>query len=130
MDAPDPSVPRIIAATIDCNDLEGMTRFWADLLGVESQIHEHFGFLAHPENRKVTLWLQRVPEPKQGKNRVHLDFVAGDLAAAAQRVVDLGGTVIEDQSWQGFEWKTCADPEGNVFDIMQAQEHHQDSDAD
>lgn len=123
-----PATPKLIASTIDCNDLEGMTSFWGALLGVETQIHEHFGFLAHAEDRKVTLWLQKVEEPRVGKNRVHLDFVADDLDAAVARVVELGGSVGESQEWHGFSWRTCSDPEGNVFDIMQAQEQPEAAD--
>lgn len=121
-DSPRDSAPRLIATTIDCNDLQTMTRFWAELLGVASQIHEPFGFLAHPEDRRVTLWLQRVPEPRVGKNRVHLDFVSQDLAATLARVEELGGAVGDEHGWEGFTWRTCTDPEGNVFDVMQAQE--------
>ena len=123
------TTPKLIASTIDCNDLEGMTAFWGSLLGVETAVHEHFGFLAHGEDRKVTVWLQRVDEPKVGKNRVHLDLVVGDLDATLDKVRQLGGTVLDRHEWSGFLWQTCADPEGNVFDIMQAQEHH-DVDAD
>jgi predicted enzyme related to lactoylglutathione lyase len=120
-DKSDSSVPFMIASTIDCNDLEGMTAFWGGLLGVETQIVDHFGFLAHAPDRKVTIWLQKVDEPRTGKNRVHLDFAVLDLDAALERVIELGGTVGEAQTWQTFSWRTCADPEGNVFDIMQAQ---------
>ena len=123
------TTPKLIASTIDCNDLEGMTAFWGALLGVETAVHEHFGFLAHGEDRKVTVWLQKVDEPKVGKNRVHLDLVVGDLDATLDKVRQLGGTVLDRHEWSGFLWQTCADPEGNVFDIMQAQEHH-DVDAD
>jgi predicted enzyme related to lactoylglutathione lyase len=117
--APVPA-PRLIAATIDCNDLQAMTRFWSELLGVASQIHEPFGFLAHPEERRVTLWLQRVPEPRVGKNRIHLDLVAEDLDATLARIEELGGGIGDEQGWEGFVWRTCTDPEGNVFDVMQA----------
>ena len=115
-------VPVLIAATIDCSDLEGMTRFWGELLDVEFKTVEHFGFLAHAPDRKVTLWLQRVTEPKEGKNRVHLDFVVPDMEASLERVRSLGGGVGERHEWEGFIWTTCTDPEGNVFDIMQAQQ--------
>jgi predicted enzyme related to lactoylglutathione lyase len=114
--------PVLIASTIDCADLEGMTRFWAQLLGVEFTIEDQFGFLNHASGRKVTIWLQRVPEERAGKNRVHLDFVVGDLDAALERVSSLGGGVGERHEWSGFVWNTCTDPEGNVFDIMQAQQ--------
>ena len=118
----DADVPLLIAATIDCADLDAMTRFWGELLDVEFKTVEHFGFLAHAPDRKVTLWLQKVPEEKVGKNRVHLDFVVSDLDAALERVTELGGGVGERQEWEGFVWNVCTDPEGNVFDIMQAQQ--------
>ena len=117
-----PDVPVLIAATIDCADLAAMTRFWGELLDVEFQVVEHFGFLAHAADRKVTLWLQQVSEAKVGKNRVHLDFVVPDLDATLERVRSLGGGVGDRYEWHGFVWRTCTDPEGNVFDIMQAQE--------
>jgi predicted enzyme related to lactoylglutathione lyase len=119
---PQDTAPLMIAATIDCNDLELMTAFWAELLGVESQIHDQFGFLGHSPDRKVTIWLQKVPEEKAGKNRVHLDFVAQDLGATVEQIVALGGAAGDMSDWQGFVWRTCTDPEGNVFDVMQAQQ--------
>lgn len=120
------TAPLMIAATIDCNDLEMMTAFWAGLLGVESAVHEPFGFLAHSPDRKVTIWLQKVEEPRVGKNRVHLDFVAADLDATLERVTQLGGSIGDASEWQGYVWRTCADPEGNVFDVMQAQDPQPD----
>lgn len=114
--------PKLLATTIDCNDLEAMTTFWASLLDVEYQIHEPFGFLAPTEGRHATLWIQHVPEAKAGKNRLHLDFVVNDLPAACDRVIELGGSVGEQHSWDQFRWQTCADPEGNLFDIMAAQQ--------
>ena len=123
---PHPGTPRFIAVTIDCNDLETMTAFWGELLGVEFQIAEPFGFLGHTPDRKVTLWLQRVPEPREGKNRLHLDFAVADLDSSLDLVRALGGDVGEAHSWREYHWRTCSDPEGNVFDIMQASEQPSD----
>lgn len=115
-------VPLMIAATIDCNDLEATTRFWSEMFQLEATTEEPFSFLAPADGRKVSIWLQRVPETKATKNRVHLDFVVADLEAAERRVVELGGSLGERQTWQAFEWRTCHDPEGNEFDIMQAEQ--------
>ena len=60
---------------------------------------------------------QAVPEPKTGKNRVHLDLHVGAQRRpeVVERLVGLGGTVL----WEGQEgpstWVTMADPEGNEF---------------
>ena len=120
---PEPSAtPKLLASTIDCVDLEAMTTFWATLLDVAFEIHEPFGFLAPSENRRTTLWLQRVAEERVGKNRIHLDMVVQDLDAVGERVVALGGTIVGPGGWQEFIWTTFADPEGNLFDIMAAQQ--------
>ena len=116
-----PTVPLLVAVTIDCNDLEAMTTFWCGLLGVEvAHVEEPFSFLTHAPDRKVTVWLQRVEEPRVGKNRLHLDFAVLDLEATEQRIVELGGALRERQSFHEFVWRVCEDPEGNLFDVMQA----------
>ena len=58
-----------------------------------------------------------VPEPRQGKNRMHLDLVATDLPAEVERAVALGATKIGEFDEYGTRWTTLTDPEGNVFDI-------------
>ncbi len=117
-----PATPLMIAATIDVSDLEAASRFWSELLEVELLgIHEPFAFLGTAEGRKISIWLQLVDEEKAGKNRCHLDFVASDLEAAEKKVVALGGSLGDRSSWQQYKWRTCLDPDGNEFDIMQAE---------
>ena len=111
--------PRLIAVTIDCVDLERMFGFWSQILGIEGELHEPFGFIQRPGN--VSVWLQRVPESRVGKNRLHLDLVVDDLHSLEERIEELGGGIDGMHAWQGFQWRTCSDPEGNVFDVMQAQ---------
>ena len=116
-----PDVPLMTAVTIDCHDVPRLLEFWSELLGVDNNGQvEHFGFLAPAPDRRVSIWLQEVPESKRVKNRVHLDFAVPDLEAAERRVVELGGSLGDRQEWQGYLWRTCMDPEGNEFDIMQA----------
>ncbi|NND01148.1 MAG: VOC family protein [Acidimicrobiia bacterium] len=116
------STPLMIAATIDVSDLEAAAAFYSELLGLEVMgIIEPFAFLSAAEDRKVAIWLQKVPESKTVKNRCHLDFVVRDLKALEQRVIDLGGSLGDRQTWQEYLWRTCLDPDGNEFDVMQAQ---------
>jgi predicted enzyme related to lactoylglutathione lyase len=116
----------MVAVTIDCNDLERIATFWSSLLRVEvTSIQDGYAFLAHAPDRRVTIWLQQVPEPREGKNRVHIDLAVEDLEAAERRVVALGGSLGERHEWHGFEWRMCFDPEGNVFDVMLAPEDHE-----
>ena len=116
-------VPLMIAVTIDCNDLDRMAEFWSTMLGVEiSAKQDGFGFLAHPPDRKVAVWLQQVPEPRKEKARIHIDLAVPDLEAAEKRIQALGGTLLDRHEWEGFVWRMCEDPEGNVFDVMQVPE--------
>lgn len=66
------------------------------------------------------LIFQRVPEVKQGKNRLHLDVRVEDIDVAATRVEALGGRRLPggDCSEDGFTWRVMADPEGNEFCLI------------
>lgn len=60
---------------------------------------------------------QWVPEPKSGKNPVHLDIRTGDSDAAAvrERLVQRGATVLHEGRQGPHVWVTMTDPEGNEF---------------
>jgi len=64
----------------------------------------------------VYMFLQ-VPEERKGKNRLHVDLVAGDLRLEVERALSLGATHVGDFDEYGTVWTTLADPEGNLFDI-------------
>src|SRR5262249_4146881 len=49
---------------------------------------------------------QLVRESKVGKNRLHLDLRADDLAAELRRLVGLGARVLQEQA----DWTVLADP--------------------
>ncbi len=114
------AVARFLYLTIDANDADRVARFWAELLGTEVDAvweEGQFVFLKGREGLPV-LCVQRVPESKTSKNRIHIDLSVVDLEEATTRIVGLGG------SWDGTElalpgvvWRTLRDPEGNEFDI-------------
>ena len=65
--------------------------------------------------RGLALGLQRVPEPRTGKNRAHIDWQTDDRPAEVGRLVALGATVLAEHEMPGFGWTVLADPDGNEF---------------
>jgi predicted enzyme related to lactoylglutathione lyase len=61
--------------------------------------------------------LQRVPEPKTSKNRMHLDIRTDQLDPTVERLVTLGARRLQPGITEeaGFRWVVMADPEGNEF---------------
>ena len=66
------------------------------------------------------LTFQRVPEPKTGKTRIHLDIQVDDIDAGRQHVENLGG------QWSGVRHDhdegvvlVMHDPEGHEFCIVE-----------
>ena len=107
--------------TIDCVDPQRLARFWSELTG-QRIAHEEgpFVFLAGPTRDVTALTFHRVAEPTPGKNRVHVDFRAPDLDATCAAVERLGGTVVEQHEELGARWRVAADPEGNVFCLVES----------
>lgn len=60
---------------------------------------------------------QMVPEPKVGKNRMHLDLHVGEsrIDTEVARLCGLGASVIGERRQGPNRWVTMADPEGNEF---------------
>ncbi|GLY44062.1 glyoxalase [Amycolatopsis sp. NBRC 101858] len=102
--------------TIDCADPRGLAAFWTAALGttVAQDYGGEFLVLAPPEGG-LPLGLQRVPEPRAGKNRVHVDFGGDDRAAEVKRLVELGAKEVAEHSVPGLAWTVLTDPEGNEF---------------
>ena len=66
------------------------------------------------------LLFQTVPEPKPGKNRVHLDLNVGKerVEEEVQRLLGLGATLLYRYEGPEGRWVTLADPEGNEMCIQ------------
>jgi predicted enzyme related to lactoylglutathione lyase len=74
------------------------------------------------DGRTRVLFIE-VPEPKQGKNRLHFDLRPVDLTREqeVERLIALGATVLADHRRpDGSGWCTLADPEGNEFCVLRS----------
>ncbi len=104
--------------TIDCAEPRDLAEFWTKALGLEvvSDFEGYYMVLRPPGGEKaISLALQKVPEPKGGKNRVHLDLATEDRPGEVARLVALGATQIDEQSAPGMQWTVLQDPAGNEF---------------
>jgi predicted enzyme related to lactoylglutathione lyase len=111
---------------LDCADPDSLANFWAAALGYERgefrppspYVSLDGGAAGQPD-----LLLQGVPEPKQGKNRMHLDLRVKDSEAEVARLVALGATVLQGAFDDEGHWTTVlADPESNEFCVIVSPE--------
>ena len=106
-----------IHIVLDCENPEVLAEFWSKALGYEiAGFAEQWGMLKGPSEGDVFL-LQRVPEPKSTKNRMHIDVTTPDIDAKAAELEELGATRLTPEPLHQFSstWITMADPEGNEF---------------
>jgi predicted enzyme related to lactoylglutathione lyase len=116
---PNELIAKLGATVIDVNDLDIEKTFWQSALGVEiSAEPEGYVFFKAQEGRSG-LTLQKVPEAKSMKNRVHLDLEVEDLDEGIAQLEALGATVIQPRPTEGWQWVVMTDPEGNEFCVSQ-----------
>jgi predicted enzyme related to lactoylglutathione lyase len=115
---------RIRTITFDCHDPYLLAGFWSQVTGFtedpDNTNHpdDPEGLLLAPDGSASLLFI-RVPEPKQVKNRVHLDLAPPtpeQWDEEVRRITALGATLVDDRRKpDGTGWFVLADPEGNEF---------------
>ena len=133
-----------LQVVVDCRDPDSLAAFWAAALGFEKQwswddattrdmlegglepdrVNSRCA-VVDPAGRATRLFFQRVPEPKQIKNRLHLDVQVdeADADAMVDRLIALGATRVRavDYKFGPFpteHWIVMQDPEGNEFCVV------------
>ena len=105
-----------IDVVIDCADPTALAEFWADALGYRKLgWFDPYFVLTSPVPEFPPVILQRVPEPKLGKARIHFDIRVDDIEAEARRLEALGAKRIDVGQGDAPGWIAMADPEGNEF---------------
>jgi hypothetical protein len=91
---------------------------WADLAAVRHPDDPFEAGSGTGLGRRILF--QRVPETKQGKNRLHLDLHVGAdrRPAVVELLTGLGATTLREVSEYGSSWIVMSDPEGNEFDVV------------
>ncbi len=104
---------------LDCADPQALAPFWAEALGYRIRGSVGAYTLLNPDGVEgPPLLLQRVPEPKGGKNRMHIDIQSDDIEKEASRLEAIGAKRLDGpQQDPGIDeqWIVMADPQGNEF---------------
>ena len=103
---------------VDCTAPGRLARFWAGVLGGEPVARsDDWHYLDPPGWTRLAF--QRVPEPKTGKNRLHLDVLVEDLGPATEAAEALGATrvggVVSDEPGS---FQVLLDPEGHEWCLV------------
>ena len=99
-----------------------LARFWAGALhwDIYDENDTEIGLVPTDGTRFLFLFLP-VPEPKNGKNRIHLDLVSespGHQAEMVERLVALGARRVNVGQPSDADHIVLADPEGNEFCVV------------
>ena len=107
---------RVGSIVVDCDDLEAGVRFWSAALGSAPEEpvgqDDRYAALRDPVG-SLRFLLQRVPEPKSAKTRLHLDIETDDVEAEVARLVALGA--------RRGESPVLYDPCGNEFCVIEPE---------
>jgi predicted enzyme related to lactoylglutathione lyase len=114
---------RLIALCFDANDPARLARFWAEALHweIDDESDEVIG-LVPTDGTSFRIEFGPVPEPKVGKNRIHLDLTSTSLEdqqATVARLIELGGRHIDVGQAPDDQHVVLADPEGNELCIIE-----------
>jgi len=123
---------RVHDLVFDCGHPASLARFWASILdgyavapydeaelerlrslGIYST-EDDPGVMVNGPTGAPRIYFQLVPEPKQVKNRVHLDVQGDDHEAEAARIVEAGARVLRTFD----DHIIMSDPEGNEFCLV------------
>ena len=104
------AIARFKDLCLDTGDPARLGEFWAAVLGRGQEAKDDGDRRLTGPTPQHTLWVNRVPEAKTVKHRVHLDIYAAGLAGLEA----LGATVVEPPHG-ARAWTVLADPEGGEF---------------
>ncbi|MFG2590479.1 VOC family protein [Streptomyces sp. NPDC048438] len=126
---------QLVQVNFKARDESALGQFWAEALGWGASSEgpgvanlEPVGF-DWPDPSAVCVDLVRVPDPETVRYRVHIELATTSDARQAElvaRLKDLGATPA-DVGQGDVPWTMLADPEGNVFSVLEPRELYRDT---
>jgi hypothetical protein len=126
---------RLVQVNFKARDDSALGRFWAEALGwgVSSEGPgvtnvEPAGFV-WPDAAAVCIDVVTVPDPAAVQYRAHLDLATSSAAHQAKLVAHLLalGATPADVGQGDVPWTALADPEGNLFRVLEPRTVHRDT---
>lgn len=111
----------MISIVVDTRDPVRLADFWATLSGASINRRSSSSEWVVLEGLSGIGYLafQLVPEPKVGKNRIHIDLLVEELDRSIERAVEIGacrvGEIVEEAT---NSFHVMRDPEGNEFCLV------------
>ncbi|MDA4105864.1 VOC family protein [Mycolicibacterium holsaticum] len=107
---------------IDAHDATMLGSWWSKVLGWPHHVDDDGDVVLDAPPGAGPNWLfLAVPDAKVVKNRIHFDFRPDDQRAEVLRVIGLGARHV-DIGQGDSSWVVLADPEGNEFCILAAED--------
>ncbi|MFF1465633.1 VOC family protein [Streptomyces sp. NPDC058330] len=107
---------RLGSTVINCADIDAMTRFWCEALGLRPSSTAPGDTFRLLRGDRGTLSLQRALTPVTARDQMHLDLYSDDMEAQVERLVRLGARPVRHVTDDPEDdYVVLADPEDNLF---------------
>ncbi|HEX6501395.1 MAG TPA: VOC family protein [Micromonosporaceae bacterium] len=108
---------------VAAQDPARLARWWGEVLDYKVMYEAPDEVvLAKGDDHHPGLVFVLVDDPKNGKNRLHIDLNPDDQAAEVERLVDMGARYVDVGQAPDASWVVLADPEGNEFCVLAARD--------
>lgn len=117
---------KISSIVISCYEFDKMLAFWQDALHYVPREPAKDGWvvLRDPAGRGPNVSLDHVSERRTGKrSRLHLDLYTDNQKNEVERLVKLRATRYPWRYQPGDDFIVLADPDDNLFCVVQATDH-------
>jgi len=113
---------RLLNITFSCSDPERLAEFWGTLLDYEAAPAGDSWSATDPRGEGTRLRFNRMEKSETIEVPIHLDINVPDREAELNRILQLGGQLVETRSDSigsfSETWTVMRDPEGNGFCIQ------------
>jgi predicted enzyme related to lactoylglutathione lyase len=113
---------RLGSTVINCADMELMTNFWSEALGLvpsSSAPDDDFRVL---RGQTMNVSLQHARTPVSARDQMHLDLYTDDQAGEVERLVQIGAKFVRRSRDPEDDYVVMTDPEGNEFCVIAMSE--------